>query len=124
MSDVDRKGFKNHSMNEERRILIASDAGIAIRSSKDIPDAIAACFGATGLLLTERELAKEFFELRSGLAGELFQKCMNYRLRVAIVLPNPQAYGERFSELAYEHASHPMIRFVRSVEEAEIWLQA
>jgi hypothetical protein len=109
-------------MNGVHRILIASDSGISIRSIKDIPDAIAACFGTDGLILTEDDLAQEFFDLRSGLAGELFQKFINYKLRMAIVLPDPEAYGERISELAYEHQSHSMIRFVRSKDEAETWL--
>jgi hypothetical protein len=47
-----------------------------------------------------------------------------YRLRVAIVLPDPEAYGERFGELAYEHSSHSMIRFVRSADEAKAWLDS
>ena len=109
-------------MNEERRILIASDSGISIRSFSDISDALSACIGAEGLILTEDDLAEEFFDLRSGLAGELFQKFINYKLQIAIVLPDSEAYGERFSELAYEHTSHSMIRFVRSKDEAETWL--
>jgi hypothetical protein len=111
-------------MNEGRKILIASDSGISIRSFRDISDAIAACFGTDGLILTENDLTQEFFDLRSGLAGELFQKFTNYKLRMAIVLPDPEAYGERISELAYEHKSHDMIRFVRSKDEAEAWLCA
>ena len=111
-------------MNEGRRILIASDSGISIRSFSDIPDVIAACFGTDGLILTEDDLAREFFDLRSGLAGELFQKFVNYKLRMAIVLQDPEAYGERISELAYEHRSHDLIRFVRSKDEAEAWLCA
>jgi Domain of unknown function (DUF4180) len=111
-------------MNEERRILVASDSGISIRSFGDISDVIAACIEADGLILTEGDVAQEFFDLRSGLAGELFQKCTNYNVRLAIILPNPEAYGERISELAYEHRSHKMIRFVRSKDEAETWLCA
>jgi hypothetical protein len=109
-------------MSEKRRIILASVFGISIRSFTDIADAIAACIGADGLIIAEGDFAPEFFDLRSGLAGELFQKFMNYRLRVAIVLPDPEAYGERFSELAYEHRSHSMIRFVRSDNEARAWL--
>ena len=111
-------------MNEGRKILIASDSGISIRSIGDISDAIAASYGTDGLILTENDLAQEFFDLRSGLAGELFQKFINYKLRMAIVLPDPEAYGERISELAYEHKAHDMIRFVRSKDEAETWLCA
>lgn len=81
-------------MNGVRRILIASDSGISIRTFKDISDVIADCFGADGLILTEDDLAQEFFDLRSRLAGELFQKFINYKLRMAIVLPDPEAYGE------------------------------
>jgi hypothetical protein len=111
-------------MGEERKILIASDSGIYIRSFRDISGAIAACIGADGLVLNEDDLPQEFFDLRTGWAGELFQKCMNYRVRLAIVLPDPEAYSKRFSELAYEHKSHSMIRFVRSKDEAEAWLCA
>jgi Domain of unknown function (DUF4180) len=111
-------------MNEGRKILIASDSGISIRSFRDISDAVAACFGTDGLILTKDDLAQEFFDLHSGLAGELFQKFINYKLRLAIVLPDPEAYGERISELAYEHKSHNTIRFVRSKDEAEAWLCA
>lgn len=111
-------------MNEERRIIIAADAGISVRSFSDISDALGACLGTEGLILTEKDLAREFFDLRTGLAGELFQKFINYKLRVALVLPDPEAYGERISELAYEHSSHNLIRFVRSLEEAKSWLSA
>jgi hypothetical protein len=111
-------------MNQERKILIASESGFAVRSFNDISDAISACFGTKGLILTENDLASEFFDLRSGLAGELFQKLINYQVRTALVLPDPEAYGERFSELAHEHASHNMIRCVRSKGEAIAWLSA
>jgi len=101
-------------MSEERRIVVASDSGISIRSFKDIPDAVGSCIGAAGLILTEDDLSQEFFDLSTGLAGELFQKFINYKLRVAIVLPTPEAHGERFRELAYEHRSHPVVSLIAS----------
>ena len=111
-------------MDEVRRILVASESDIAIRSSNDISDALGACLGSDGLILAESNLAPEFFDLRTGLAGELFQKFINYKVRIAIVLPDPEAYGERFSQLAYEHASHGMIRFFRSENEGKAWLNS
>jgi hypothetical protein len=109
-------------MNDARKIIIASDSGIHIRSFDDISDAIGACLDAAGLILTENDVGPEFFDLRSGLAGEAFQKFINYKIRVAIVLTDQNAYGERFSELAYEHRSHNMIRLVGSTNEAQAWL--
>jgi hypothetical protein len=109
-------------MNEERKIIIASDSGISVRSFDDVSDMLGLCVGSDGLIITEAELAPEFFELRSGLAGELFQKATNYRFRLAIVLPDTSVYGDRFSELAYEHRSHNLIRFFPSIDQAKAWL--
>ncbi|WP_428263940.1 DUF4180 domain-containing protein [Haliangium sp.] len=109
-------------MNQQRQVVIASEASIVIRTARDITDAIGACGGAAGIILAEQDFAPEFFDLRSGLAGEFFQKLVNYRVRAAIVLPDPSAHGDRFRELAYEHQTHPVIRFVRSREEANAWL--
>jgi len=109
-------------MSEGRKIIIASDAGISIGCLADITDALGACLGSEGLILTEDDLGPGFFDLRTGLAGELFQKFINYKVPVAIVLADPGAYGERFTELAREHLSHAMIRLVRSQDEAKAWL--
>ena len=107
----------------EHDIIIAAEAGIAIRAFDDIADTMAVCYGQAGVIFTEDDLGPDFFELRSGLAGELLQKLVNYQLRAAIVLPNVERYGERFSELAREHRSHNLIRFVDSLDEAQAWLQ-
>jgi hypothetical protein len=109
-------------MNDTRRILVASDSGISIRSFSDVSDALGACLGAAGLILSESDLGRDFFDLRTGLAGEVFQKFINYRIPVVVVLSDPEVYGERFRELAFEHRTHNMIRFVRSTDEAHAWL--
>jgi hypothetical protein len=109
-------------MSDEPKIIVASENGISIRSFADISDAIGASLGAKGIIFAESDLSNEFFDLRTRLAGELFQKFTNYRVRVAFILPDPTAYGERFSELVYEHRTHAMIRFVSSLDEAKRWL--
>ncbi|MEM8532357.1 MAG: DUF4180 domain-containing protein [Chloroflexota bacterium] len=109
-------------MNGDDSIIVAADLGITIQSFSDISNLLGACLGSQGLILTEDDVSRAFFDLQSGLAGELFQKFANYRIRLALVVPDPQAYGDRFSELAYEHATDSMIRIVRSQEEASTWL--
>ncbi len=101
-----------------------SASRVSIRSAKDISHALSACLEQGGLVLTEGDLCPEFFDLRSGLAGELLQKFVNYRARLAIVVPDPRAYGERFSELAYEHRTHGLVRFTASEHDATQWLSA
>ena len=110
-------------MTEPPKILIASEAGISIASMNDISNAVASTFGAGGLILAEDDVSSAFFDLKSGLAGELFQKFENYELCLAIVVPSPERYGERFNELAREHKSHKRIRIVGSKDEALAWLR-
>ena len=109
-------------MTQEHQIIVAAEAGIRLQTVADIPDLIGACFGADGLILAESDVSPAFFDLRTGLLGELFQKCTNYRLHLALVIPDPSVYGERFSELAFEHRTHNLIRFVASTAEARAWL--
>jgi hypothetical protein len=109
-------------MSQERTILVAADAGISIRTKSDVADLVGASFGVDGLILTEGELGEDFFNLRTGLAGELLQKLVNYRVRAAIVVPEPELHGERFAELAREHGRHAAVRFVRTMEEATSWV--
>ena len=92
-------------MKEVRRIIVASDAGISIRSFIDISDAIGVCLGAEGLLLNEDDLAPEFFDLRSGLAGELFQKLrtIDCELRLYCRTPMRTASGSANSLMSIDH---------------------
>ena len=96
----------------------------AIRSLADVFRAMQTRGSNHAIVLEEKDFAPEFFDLRSGLAGELFQKLVNYGLRVAIVVPDPAVHGERFKELAHEHRSHGVVRIVKSAAEARAWLQA
>jgi hypothetical protein len=105
-------------------VIIAAERGVAVRCLSDVAAAVGAAFGAAGLLLTENELSKEFFDLKSGIAGELFQKLENYQVRAAIVVPDPALYGERFTELAREHRTHNRVRILPSKDEAMRWLVA
>ena len=107
---------------KDQMILVAADSNIRLETAQDIPDLIGACWGMDGLILHETDLASSFFDLRTGLLGELFQKCTNYDLRLAMVLLEPAGHGERFNELVHEHRSHRTIRFFASINEAKAWL--
>ena len=103
-------------------IQTASALGLRVDELTDINALIGATYGLDGLLLSETDLGPEFFRLGSGLAGKLFQKFVNQRLMVALILPDFSAHGARFAELAFEHARHPSVRFMTSEEAAWEWL--
>jgi len=106
----------------EPKVARAADLGVRIDALADISALIGAAYELDGLILSEADLGPEVFRLSSGLAGELFQKLVNYRIQTALVLPDFAAHGERFAELASEHARHPGVRFVHTEDEARRWL--
>jgi hypothetical protein len=99
-------------------------APITIRSVADVSTAMGYALEQGSLLLSAADLGPEFFDLRSGLAGVLMQKFVNFRIKLAIVIADPQVHGERFSELVYEHRSHSLVRFFSSEPAARAWLDA
>jgi hypothetical protein len=44
------------------------------------------------------------------------------RGKLALVIRDPRVHGERFAELAYEHRSHPAVRFFANRAAALEWL--
>ncbi len=104
-------------------VIVAADHNLRVDSMPDIQTLLETAYDADGVLLLEGDLGGAFFDLHSGIAGELFQKCTNYRLRLALVVPDPAAHGERFTELAREHAQHKLIRFFALESDALQWLE-
>jgi hypothetical protein len=61
--------------------------GVVLSTVQDALDLMVAAGEqeARGLVLHAAQLAPAFFELRTGLAGEILQKFVNYRVELAIV---------------------------------------
>lgn len=104
------------------RVLVAAEVGLRIDRMTDVIDAIGATYEYDALILSEGDVDATFFDLRTGLAGELFQKATQYAVRLALVLPDPAVHGPRWPELAHEHARHRAVRIVASRAEADAWL--
>jgi hypothetical protein len=96
---------------------------VAIRSLGDVAGALVTSFKQNGIVVAEADLCPEFFDLRTGFAGEVLQKFVNYRARLAIILADPRAHGERFGELVNEHRAHAVVRFFASEDDARRWLR-
>lgn len=54
------------------------------------------------LLLHEENLSEDFFNLKTGLAGAVLQKLINYWVKTAAVLPPERANAGRFGEMVLE----------------------
>ena len=73
----------------ERRgvpVLVCADDGPPIAGPQDALDVIGAAFSRADVVaVPARRFDPRFFALRTGVAGEIMQKFVNYRMRLAVV---------------------------------------
>lgn len=100
--------------------LLARDHGLSLHSENDALDILSS--GMSGCVFFPEDLHPEYFDLSNQLAGNTFQKFINYGFRIAIVLPVEHGFGDRIDELIHDHRSHPCVRFFNSEREALEWL--
>ena len=100
--------------------LLANKNNLKLTSVDDAMELISS--GLPGCVFTLDDLGENFFDLRNGIAGEVFQKLVNYNFRTAIVFPPSHTLGIRITELVRDHTHHPCIRFFESEEDAIGWL--
>jgi hypothetical protein len=88
-------------------------------------DVVSGCIesGASSVLLDADALPSEFFDLSTGVAGELLHKLGTYRLRLAGVVPDATAHPVRFQEFAREANGGTQFRFFADRHSALAWLE-
>ncbi len=74
------------------------------------------------LLIKQNNLAPEFFDLSTGLAGEILQKLVNYRIATAFIVDLKSVKSEKFGEMVNEANFGNEFRFFESYEAATTWL--
>ncbi len=102
--------------------LRASDHGFHLATVDDALDVLAS--GLPGCVFEVSDLSAEFFTLANGLAGDCFQKFVNYHFAVGFVLGDAHGFGERINELMRDHRAHPYIRFFSTSADAIAWLES
>jgi hypothetical protein len=80
--------------------------------------------GSRALLMDEAAVPAEFFDLSSGLAGDLLHHLGKYAVCLAAVVPDPTAYSESFQAFALESNRGGRFRFFPTRGEAVAWLRA
>ncbi len=94
-----------------------------IRNEQDILDLIVVCgeHATNNLILYEANFSADFFDLKTGLAGTLFQKFANYHMRGAGIISFEKIKSERFKELIFECNRGNLFRFFEDKAAAEKW---
>ena len=70
------------------------------------------------LIIYEESLHQDFFDLKTGLAGEILQKFSNYRVKLVIVGDFTNVKSKSLGDFIRESNRGRTVNFVNSVEEA------
>jgi hypothetical protein len=110
---------KIHEINRNQ-IAEMQSAGIIIRNARDGIDLIGEMIsrGLFKLILHERNVSPEFFELRTGIAGEVLQKMTNYKIRVCFVGEFDQYSSKSLQSFIIESNRGTQVNFVNKLETA------
>ncbi len=104
------------------RVAIIESDGIILRDVQDALDLMATVQynhdGVSKLLLHESAIAGEFFDLKTKLAGEILQKYVNYRVKLAIVGDFEKYTSKSLKDFIYECNHGKQVWFLSSREDA------
>jgi len=78
--------------------------------------------GTANILINSGHLTDDFFDLKSGVAGEYLQKLSNYAMRAAIILDKKHLENLRFREMVSEANKSGNIAYFSEMTGAEAWL--
>jgi hypothetical protein len=98
---------------------VISDS-VVIKTTQDALDLMADCGyqGADRIIIHERNLNPEFFDLKTKLAGDILQKFSTYRTRLAIIGTFSKYPSRSLRDFIYESNKSGQILFLENEEEA------
>ncbi len=113
----------NIRKTEQNGVLIAiAESGekliTDVQSALDLIATIYYDNGSKRVVVEKDAVADEFFILSSGLAGEILQKFVNYRMKLAIVGDYSQYTSKPLHDFIYESNSGCNVFFVGTEDEA------
>ena len=108
-----------------RSNFVRSDpVGGLIRTQTQILDLLVLCreAGSNKVLISGGSLHPDFFDLSSGMAGDITLKLSTYRVQTAIIADLAKITSERFQEWTFECNRGSELRFFAEQPAAEDWL--
>ncbi|MEV4638356.1 DUF4180 domain-containing protein [Actinoplanes sp. NPDC049548] len=106
-------------------VVLCEGPGASIGGPQDALDLIGAAFGrADTVAVAAQRLDERFFRLSSGLAGEIMQKFVNYRIRLAVVgdISAHVAASDALRDLVRESNKGDHVWFVPTLDDLDAML--
>ncbi len=111
--------IESHNINDAKIAEIISDT-LVIKSTEDGLDLLGNLYyqDFDKIIIQEKNITSKFFDLKTGMAGEILQKFSNYGVRLAIVGDFTTHSSKSMKAFIYESNKNGQINFVSSTEEA------
>jgi len=115
--------IKNHQKNSIEIAEIITDR-IVIQNAEDALDLLGNVYyqGYDKMIIHEKNINPDFFDLKNKMAGEILQKFSNYRVSLAIVGDFLSLSSKSLNDFIYESNKGRHVNFVASIDEAIITL--
>ncbi|GHO94539.1 hypothetical protein KSF_045870 [Reticulibacter mediterranei] len=103
------------------QVLTCAADGEKLKSERDALDLIgdAMSYSAELVLVPVERLTEDFFQLKTGLAGQVIQKFVTYRLRLVILgdISEYVAQSRALRDFVYETNRHNQVWFIPNLQE-------
>lgn len=111
--------IETHTINDIQVAEIIADKVIVFTAADGV-DLLGNIYynGFDSVILHQENITPDFFDLKSGIAGEVLQKFSNYRVRLAIVGDFSAYPSKSLKEFMYESNKGGAINFLASTSEA------
>ena len=111
--------IESHIINDTKIAEIVSDT-LVIKTSEDGLDLLGNLYyqDFDKIVIQEKNITPDFFDLKNGMAGEILQKFSNYRVRLAIVSDFTPYSSKSIKDFIYESNKKGQINFVNTTTEA------
>ncbi|SFC75136.1 protein of unknown function [Parapedobacter composti] len=108
-----------HKINGKEIAEVISDQ-IVIQHAGDALDLMGTIYyqGYDSVIIHEKNITTDFFELKNKMAGEVLQKFSNYRIRLAIVGDFSKFTSNSLKHFIYESNRGKQIYFAATLDEA------
>lgn len=111
--------IESHIINDTKIAGVVSDT-LVIKTSEDGLDLLGNLYyqDFDKIVIQEKNITPDFFDLKNGMAGEILQKFSNYRVRLAIVGDFTPYSSKSIKDFIYESNKKGQINFVNTTTEA------
>jgi len=109
------------SEKENSKVAIIESADVLINNTQDALDLMATIrhfHECDKMVISEGAITKDFFDLKTGVAGEILQKYTNYNMKMAIVGDFEIYNSKSLKDFIYESNKGNQVFFLREEEAA------